>query len=73
MKEIDVQMPISLRMKNATNDLVNNVNDISKKYQLPAYLLDKMITDLHIELQNQIFQEEKLYRDKIENIESLSE
>lgn len=67
MKKSNIsEMPVSLRMKEATQEIVKKINEVSKEYQLPFFLLDKIVLDLHQEIQNEMLKEEQLYYEKIE-------
>lgn len=45
-------MQIDVAMELAKNDIVNNINEVSKKYQLPSCLLNNIIQGIGIEINN---------------------
>ena len=45
-------MQIDVAMELAKNEIVNNINEVSKKYQLPSCLLNNILQAITIEVNN---------------------
>lgn len=44
--------PLALRLEDASNELKATVEDISKKYGLPCYLLTPIVSEVLVRLEN---------------------
>lgn len=64
-EEKEIQMPVSVAMEKATQEMIEKLNEVSNKYHLPFYLLLKVVEPISQELVRNIQLEKENYEESI--------
>lgn len=65
-KENKVQMPMTVAIEKATQELIDDVNKVSKKYQLTNYMLFQIINNITQIVEQNMEQEKTMYYQNLE-------